>query len=309
MRTDGRVRLCAAFVAFALIAACAGCATTQVKRADQLGTLGKAYVEAVAAVSDEAMAASTSFSLSELAKERRGGAFPNADERTRALTTQIDTLKARQALVATSNQQLALVQEYFVTLQSFANQDIGGSVEAATGDLTKSINEFGKAIEKDPQAKATISDDEATAISKLSGVVAQQIHGAVLAGILRRDAPLIGRQLKILSKTVATYSSWIRTRADIEFAEAYRTRVLKPFVADAPLPDSWEGDVRDYLRGRQLSEQLGKAELAAQKMERFWAEYLAGRTSLAELTDDLNDLKKLLDAVAAVRTARASGGS
>ena len=281
-----------------------GCATTQVRRADQLGTLGKAYVEAVTAMSAEALASSVNFSLIELRKERQQGAFPNRSERENAIKTQIDTLLQRQALVATSNRQLALLGEYFTTLQQFAREDIAGSFEAATGDLTQSINDVGAAIETNPQAKATISEPERMAIGKLAGLVAQQIHGAVLTKILTRDAALIGTQLTLISKTLTTYSSWIGDRMDFDLADEYKTSVVRPFADSGDLPGGWDHDVREYLNRKQLSNELSKAELASKKMERYWAEYLAGRTSLGDLADDLKDIKKLLDAIAGVRAGR-----
>lgn len=290
--------------AITILLVCSGCATTQVRRADQLGTLGKAYVEAVTALSAEALASSIDFSLTELRKERQQGAFRNRGEREDAIKTQIDTLLQRQALVALSNRQLALVEEYFTTLQQFAKEDIAGSFETATGDLTQSINDVGAAIEKDPQANATISEPERTAIGKLAGLVAQQIHGAVLAGILKRDAALIGTQLILISKTLTTYSTWIRDRMDFELADEYKKSVVKPFVDSGDLAVGWDHDVREYLNGRQLSKELSNAELASMKMERYWSEYLAGRTSLGDLADDLKDIKKLLDAIAGVRGVR-----
>jgi ATP phosphoribosyltransferase regulatory subunit HisZ len=213
-------------------------------------------------------------------------------------------LLQRQALVATSNRQLALLGEYFTTLQQFAREDIAGSFEAATGDLTQSINDVGAAIETNPQAKATISEPERMAIGKLAGLVAQQIHGAVLTKILTRDAALIGTQLTLISKTLTTYSSWIGDRMDFELADEYKTSVVRPFVDSGDLPGGWDHDVREYLNRKQLSNELSNAELASKKMERYWAEYLAGRTSLGDLADDLKDIKKLLDAIAGVRAGR-----
>jgi hypothetical protein len=73
------------------------------------------------------------------------------------------------------------------------------------------------------------------------------------------------------------------------------------------LPSAWDQDVRTYLRGSELAEQLVKARAAGQRMERFWAGYLAGDTSIAGVTADLKDVQRLLDAVSAYRKAKAAG--
>jgi hypothetical protein len=56
-----------------------------------------------------------------------------------------------------------------------------------------------------------------------------------------------------------------------------------------------------------LSEQLVKAQAAGERMERFWAGYLAGETSIAGMVADLKEVQQLLDAVSAYRKAKAGG--
>jgi hypothetical protein len=84
----------------------------------------------------------------------------------------------------------------------------------------------------------------------------------------------------------------------------YRDNVVKPFVASGELPAGWDKDVRKYLQASNLSEQLVKAQAAGQRMERFWAGYLAGDTSVSGMIADLKEVQKLLDAISAYRKAR-----
>jgi hypothetical protein len=279
------------------------CATTQVQRAAQVGALGKTYAEAVTLAGDEAMATSITFSLSEIQKERAGGAFPSPEDRSKAIKDQIEILSQRQQLVQSSNHLLALLAEYFADLEQFAKQDISASFETATGGLVDSINKVGGTLENNTQAKAKISDAERTSLSKLSGMVARQVHGQALARILERDAVMIGTQLKLMSKILATYSEWIRSRSDMELKEFYRDRVVKPFVVSGDLPGKWEQDVRRYLQGTNLSGQLAKAKAAGDRMERFWASYLAGEISISEVVADLKDMERLLQEISAFNKA------
>ena len=283
------------------------CAATNIQRAQQLGALGKAYSDAVSAAGDEAMASTTTFSLDEIRQERRGGAFATPGDREKAINDEIDRLRKRQMLVDESNAQVALLGEYFSDLEQFAKQDVGGEVQTATAGLTDSISKLGIAIQNNPEAKARLSADERTAIAKLAGLVARQVHGQALARILERDADMIGTQLKVLSKVLATYAAWIRARSDMEFQTFYRESVVKPFVAPGELPGGWDKDVRTYLRGVTLSDQLVKAQAAGERMERFWAGYLAGETSIAGMVADLKEVQQLLDAVSAYRKAKAGG--
>lgn len=294
-------------MAVAAVALLSGCAATNIERAEQLGALGKAYADAVSAAGEEAMASTVSFSLEEIAKERKGGAFGTPEARAQAIRDEISRLQERQKLVDESGAQVALLGEYFGSLEKFAKQDVAGSVETATGGLTDSINKLGLAIARNPQAKATFSDGDRTAIAKLSGQVARQVHGQALARILERDAALIGTQLKLLSKVLATYAEWIGARSDMEFKTFYRENVEKPFVASGELPAAWDKDVRTYLRGVSLGGQLVRAQAAGERMERFWAGYLAGDMSLGGLLSDLKEVQRLLDAVSAFNKARAGG--
>jgi len=299
-----RLRVCLGWMfLLGMVVALSSCATTQVQRAAQVGALGKTYAEAVTLAGDEAMATSTTFSLSEIQKERAGGAFPSPEDRSKAIKDQIEILSQRQQLVTTSNQLLALLAEYFADLEQFAKQDISTSFETATGGLVDSINKVGSTVENNTQAKAKISDAERNSLSKLSGLVARQVHGQALAQILERDAVMTGTQLKLMSKILATYSEWIRSRSDIELKEFYRDRVVKPFVAQGDLPGKWEQDVRRYLQGTNLSAQLIKAKAAGDRMERFWARYLAGEISISDVVADLKDMEQLLQEISAFNKA------
>ncbi len=298
---------CALLLGIALVLF--GCAATQVQRAEQLGALGKAYADAVMFTGQEAVASSVTFSLNEIRKERTGGAFRTPEDRSKALKDQIEILEQRQKLVETSNQLLGLLAEYFAALEQFAKQNVSASFETATGGLIDSINKVSTAVENDPKAKAKISDAERNALAKLSGLVAHQVHGQALARILERDASMIGTQLKLISKILATYAEWIRARSDMELKDFYRDQVVKPFVANGELPGSWDRDVRHYLQGTSLSEQLVKAKAAGDKMERFWAGYLAGEISIRDMVADLKDMEQLLQAVSAFRKAWTDAGA
>jgi hypothetical protein len=251
------------------------------------------------------MATTITFSLSEIQKERAGGAFSNIgmEDRKKALNDQIEILDQRQRMVETSNQLLALLAEYFADLEQFAKQDISTSFETATGGLVDSINKVGSTVEKNTQAKAKISDAERSSLSKLSGLVARQVHGQALAQILDRDAVMIGTQLKLMSKILVTYSEWIRSRSDMELKKFYRDQVVKPFVATGDLPGSWDQNVRRYLQGTSLSEQLAKAKAAGDRMERFWAGYLAGEISIGDVVADLKDMERLLQEISTFNKA------
>jgi len=273
--------------------ALSNCATTQAKRAEQLGLLGKTYADAVALAGEEAMESSISFSLAEIRKEHTGGAFITPEGRSKALEDQIAILKQRQQMVQKSNQLLALLAEYFTGLDQFAKQEVSTSFETASSGLIESINGISKAVENDSKAKAKISDAERTSLAKLSGLVARQVHGQALARVLERDAAMIGTQLKLMSKILATYSEWIRARSDMDLNDFYKDRVRKPFLGSDKLPGSWDQDVRRYLQGTSLSEKLAKAKAAGERMERFWAGYLAGETSVSEAIADLKDIEEL----------------
>ncbi|HVO83099.1 MAG TPA: hypothetical protein VMU60_01620 [Syntrophobacteria bacterium] len=285
------------------------CATTQGQRAEQLGMLGKTYADAVSVAGEEATASSITFSLAEMRKERAGGAFATPQDGLEALKEQIGIIEQRQQMVQTSNQLLALLAEYFADLEQFAKQDISTSFETATGGLVDGINKVGQAVESNPQAKAKISDAERTALAKLSGLVARQVHGYALARILERDASMIGTQLKLMSKILATYSEWILARSTMELKEFYRDRVVKPFAASGELPGSWDQDVRRYLQGTSLSEQLAKAKAAGERMERFWADYLAGDIPVGQVTADLKDMERLFQEISAFNKAWADASA
>ena len=274
-----------------------GCATTQIQHAAQLGELGKAYAGAVILVGQEALDSSIDFSLSEIQKERAGGGFSSEQARSQALNKQKDILRQRQQLIEKSNQLVALFAEYLSDLEQFAKKDTSSSFGTAITGLVENISNLGRSVISDDKALIGINDDERSSLSKLSGLISRQVHGQLLAHLLERDAATIGTQLRLLSKILAVYSDWIRERNDMILEDFYRTRVLGPFAGMGELPASWTKDARQYLEGMSLSDALMKATAAGDRMERFWAGYLAGRLSISEAVIDLKDIAQLLQAV------------
>ena len=105
---------------------------------------------------------------------------------------------------------------------------------------------------------------------------------------------------------MSTYAAWIRARSDTEFKTFYRESVVKPFVAPGSCRAGGDKDVRTYLRGVSLPEQLVKAQAAGERMGTLLGR-LSRRRDDRRMQADLARCKQPLDAVSAYRKAKAGG--
>jgi len=286
----------------------AGCPTVPLKQAENIGTAGSAYAEAVNAVAEFALTDALDYAVDEL--ETRRPALKDLAKRREALERQNRLLKRRIELVETASLQITLVREYFTALETLAKFDVATPAGAATASLIDSLNALEKSI-------ATRSDDaggllrpltpdEKNATAQVASLVARGIHAKGVEARLTSDAPIIARHLRLLSIQLEELGGWISDRQESRLTTFYADHVEAPFLkpADTALPADWKTKYKQYLRGVTLSEKVRLAAEAGKNMERVWVRYLSGEQSPEELLQSVKDMQQLVTAIAGLRAAR-----
>jgi hypothetical protein len=293
------------------IALITGCTTVPLKQAEGIGTSGKAYAQSVRAVGEYALSDVLDYEVDQLAIEREG--FPTTAERQKLLKEENDLLRRRIQLVETTVLQVSLVEEYFASLEALAKFDVGTPATAATGSLLDSLDTLESTIEKTADASPKgelrkLTPAEKNAAAKLVGLVAQAAHARQVSARLESDAPTIGRHLRMLTLELTVMSGWVASRQENRQTTFFALEIEAPFVDErqAKLPSDWQEKYKRYLRGATISERLKQGAEAGRAMERTWERYLAGTQTPEEFQQNVRDMQQLVQAVAALKAARAA---
>jgi len=285
----------------------AGCPTIPLKQAENIGTAGSAYAEAVKAVGDFALSDALDYAVDEL--ETRRPALKELAKRREALERQNRLLKRRIELVETASLQITLVREYFSALEALAKFDVATPAGAATASLIDSLNALEKSIATRSDAGGLVrplTADEKNAAAQVVSLIARGIHAKGVEARLTSDAPIIARHLRMLSIQLEELGGWISDRQENRLTTFYADHVEAPFLkpADTALPADWKNKYKQYLRGVTLNEKIRLAAEAGKNMERVWVRYLSAEQSPEELLQSVQDMQQLVTAIAGLRAAR-----
>src|SRR5215831_8767888 len=202
-------------------AALAGCAGVATQRAQDLSSAGIAYSQASQQLIDAAMAAAVDKDSFERIVTK---AKPDAS-RAKALSDELaqsdDGLVTSLTLYQNVRASFVALEAYFSALQELADNPQGDATQKAVESLANHVGELDTALSQD---KLTLSNDQVTAIGGLAKLVSDQVHGAIVAHALRRDAVTIGRMLALSTKAVVIAEDDVRSYLLVKQDAFYRDR-------------------------------------------------------------------------------------
>lgn len=284
-----------------LLSGCAGVAT---QRAHDLSTAGTAYSKASENLIDAAMDASVDKdSFAKVITKTSSGAPPPRDALIKDLSVSDDGLVVTLTLYQQVRASLVALEAYFAALQELADNPQGEATGQAVKSLADHINDLDGVLSKDK--KLALSPAQVAAASGLSKLVSDQIHGAIVANALRRDAATVGRMLALSRKAVRIAEQDVTAYLALKQDAFYRDRVQKPYIAQT-MGDQWIDDRRTYIKAVALgkaSEEIVKAEAASAQMQATWEKILSGDLSAAELHKMLTEINLLFAAINTLKSA------
>lgn len=284
----------------------AGCASVSVQRAKDVSSAGIAYTQATSAVIDVAVDASIDFSSNNLLLAPLTLPLPkSAQEERETRLKERDALLTRSTLLYSQlKRSVNVTQAYFLALQQLADGSTAEATETAVKSLADRLNGVNQALDKGGDAAPLISAEKRDAIGGLAKLVTAQVHGAILARALQRDAAVVGLALALQDRVLQAAADDIRANLNNEAARGYRARVITPFSSGTMDKSVWIEDRKVYLKIAalgQTQQALDSAQAAAAQMETVWARILSGEYSAKELTAMLKDTEELLAAANALK--------
>lgn len=284
-----------------------GCATVAVERAKDLSSAAIHYSQATVAVIDVAIDAAIDADSEALV--RAAPRAPVVDPIRQA--TRRDDLERLNAGLAKSvslytslKHSVNALKAYFIALQDLANGSPAEAVGEAVKSVAQRVNSLNKALEGGDKVPK-LSDPQIASIGGLAKLVTAQVHGAMVARAMERDAAIIGRALVLQQSVLKLAGDDIRSNLNDANSRFFVDRVGDPYERGV-IGAAWVNDRRAYLKVRALGQTdaaLTAAEATAVQMQTVWARILSGAYSAKEITAMLKDAEDLLDAVATLKAA------
>jgi hypothetical protein len=304
---NGACRLVSTCALAIVMLLAAGCGSVQVQRGKSLATSGVAYAKATADLLDAANDAMIDADSEVFVRSR---IRPSALTPERLQDIQKDFDKKNDALVQNTRQfallhkSLSATENYFLALQDLVDNPQSDATASAVSNLADQLNAVNGAI-KGSAATPLLSEAQKTAIGGLTKLVADQVHGAVVAAALKRDAPLIGETLKLQEKLLEVSGSAIRSalidRNNIFFVDS----VEAPFTKQ-DIGAQWVADRNTYIKARAIGEvpkELQAARDAARQMDEIWRKILSGVYDTGEIAAQIAEIQALTAALVKVKQA------
>lgn len=290
---------------FAGLLLTAGCATKQV-RVDQFAAFaatGSAFTKAV----EPALLASfdaTATTNSLVLLQARDSL--TAAERLKALQQADADLDARLSILGGLRRHLGVLQSYFDALASLAAST--GASSGMTGVAQGFVNELGKL---DPAiAKASIGGNT---IESLIGPAADFLYVAhqshVLNAELRRNAPTIDRELRLLSTALQALASQYASDLGVVAEKTYRDEIALPFAGSGALDSSWSSQRAALLQSTLDTTSLLAAADAASKLRASFVALVENRLTSDRIAALQSDLGAIITTIENGRAARAAAAA
>ena len=285
------------------------CASLNVQKGQDIATSGIQYAKAVETLIDVATDAMIDADSDAMIRSKLPAAAlteATVAELKQRLAVSDAGLVANTRSFISLHASLSAIESYFSALQNLADNprsDVTASEVSTLSDRVNSLNAALKQCSGD--LKPVISTQEKAALSGLSKLVADQVHGAKVAAALRRDAEVIGEAFQLQERIIALAEPLIVGAMLDQNNIFYADKVEKPF-GKQDIGATWASNRNTYIKTRaagESSKELQAARQASRQMSVVWQKILAGVGDAGELKAQLAELETLTVAVGKLKQA------
>lgn len=257
----------------------AACASKTPLQAEGLATTGKQYTSTLKKVNGFALAHTLEFTADLL---------PNLPRDNTTLVQHTETMQKRAALLQAAGDYLDTQALYFAELSALAKGD------TSTG-TTRALKKLVEALNKSPDLGG-IPRVQKDALAGLAGHVASWKHGAQVREELQRSAEPVAQALLLNQRILEEQIQWITQRETLARQVEYREKVLKPFVGDKKLGETWKKAWMENIKKPPTIELLEQAKAASIDMQQAWVNVLRGEGSFEHLQGVFDQLNSNIQA-------------
>jgi hypothetical protein len=257
----------------------AACASKTPLQTEGLATTGKQYTSTLKKVNSFALDHTLEFTADLL---------PNLPRENSTLMQHTEAMRQRAAMLQSTANYLDMQALYFAELSALAKGD------TSTG-TTRALKKLVEALNKSPDLGG-IPRTTKEALAGLAGHVASWKHSAQVREELLRSAEPVAQALLMNQLVLEEQIQWITQREALARQVEYREKVLKPFVGDKKLGETWKKAWIADIKQQPSIELLEQARAASIEMQQAWVNVLRGEGSFAHLQGVFDQLNSNIQA-------------
>ncbi len=287
-----------AMLLFLGLAACSlsSCAGRRIGQFDKFATAGKTYSEAMTKLTVEAGQIKIDAD-SELLLTNRDALSP--EERSSTYQNQTEGLKDVLAVMGDLRAHTQLLRKYFSALAALSQSDAPSGIGEEAANLVGELQKLSPSLEKATIGNANVKDF----IGAVVPIVVAQFQRAALEEQLRKDAPMLERQLELQKAVLAALAEGIE--ADLESLSNARSlnQVAKPYVQEGDLPKTWREDRRALLSTTLMAASLDDAKDAADTLKKTFVALVENKIGPGDFDQLFADIDAILDVIEMTQSA------
>lgn len=277
-------------LALVFCAALPGCDTDRLAQFGTFAAAGSAYVTAFHSFTQQAGVAFIGADSATLITERKmageSGVASNAATFRQKVSTADTQMKTYLDNLQKLDHHADLLGSYFSAITALTDGKSSSSTVTAVKGLVDSINQFNPEIEKLSFGGKNVKDF----LAPVTELVVAHFAVKALDEELKRSAPAIQRALALQQAAVSALGEQMKASLGASLQVQESKDVIGPYVANAPLPDTWPAARLAYLQASLDLQTADSAKAAVGKLQSAF-------TDLTTNTHAQIDFRSLVDAI------------
>lgn len=281
-----------------------GCSNSTLVKTMDLSASSIAYTETVNELLDQTIGHVIDVDSKELLRTRIG------KHRAEKLKERNQSLKILIAEINEFRYQTFLMNNYFVNLQALADSTVKDDIGVNVGRISSRIhymNNRPRDANDETRISRLLTEEEEGYISKLGSMLVGSYYGARIEAALRRDAPIIGKQMLLQEKQLTHILDIFRDRIDAESRMHLTDEVVAPYVnPEIQILDKepWMSDRRRWFELQQAQPIFNDVKEAHKALQLAWEDILRGKKDIGSVDIMLADVNNFLGTLHALDQSR-----
>ncbi len=273
------------------------CVSTRVNQFAEFANAGRQYARAMESLTTEAggLAIDADSELllkgrEELSREERGKMYIDRSEALKELLGTLQGIRKHSRLL----------ERYFNALGALAGSDPTAALTSELNSVVSSLAGLHPGLERASIGNSKVTDFMGAAVPLVLSGIKQQ----ALEEELRRNAPVIERELELQSALLKALSQQMTEDLEMLLDMKDYSGVIRPFVEAASLGDPWKARRKEVLTGYLSVDAAEKATSAAESLQRGFRDLIERRMGIAGFAPVFSDVHAMLDLVEMLRNQK-----
>ena len=285
-----------------------GCSNSTLIKSQDLSASSIKYTKTVNELLDKTIDHVIDVDSKELLRVREVSSNPK-----KMLKEKNTTIKSMIRRINDFRHQTSLTNNYFVNLQALADSTVKNDVGVNVGRLSSRIhfmNNRPRSAEDSERIDKLLSQEEESYIGKLSSMIVGSFYAARIETALRRDAPIIGKQMLLQEKQLNNILAIFQDRLDADSRMHLTDEVIAPFVdieGGSFEKLAWFESRKRWFQLRQAAPIFADVKEAHKALRLAWEDILRGKKDIGAVDIMLTDVNDFLGTLHALDESRSDG--